>query len=281
MKPSIGDAVKSADRVLDLLETLVNVKTPQSFAALSRDLNIPKSSLFQLLRNLLSRGYVRQESKSGCYSLGPKMEELLKQLRSDSLKEIVSPFVDAACQALNETAAFYVRSRDTVIVLSTAGGGQALSYTMNVGDAAPIYAVSAGRAILAEDSAEDLNSYLNNLKPQAFTRQSKSNILEIREVIEHAAQCGFGYAFEEYTQGIVGIGKVVKYNDEPIGALNFAIPVARFDEEQDRMARSILQRESLALEAALANHHVGTEHGLFEKIAARPNHSQVPVRDNP
>ena len=51
-------SVKSADRVLDLLELLTRRGKAMSHTELSLALGIPKSSLTQLLRNLTDRGYL-------------------------------------------------------------------------------------------------------------------------------------------------------------------------------------------------------------------------------
>ena len=60
MKPKVMPAVKSASRVLRSLESLGESKQPLSFLELSRDLKIPKSSLFHLLADLTARGYVER-----------------------------------------------------------------------------------------------------------------------------------------------------------------------------------------------------------------------------
>src|SRR3546814_4131715 len=75
--------VKSADRVLNLLELLAFTPTAQSFTELSQALAIPKSSLFQLLKNLLNRGYVRQDKDTGRYLLGDTVRELVPKRRSE------------------------------------------------------------------------------------------------------------------------------------------------------------------------------------------------------
>lgn len=250
MKSSEGSAVKSADRVLDVLELLVERDAPQSFASISKALEIPKSSLFQLLRNLLARGYVNQDA-GGHYVPGSKIRDLVGRINGPSLSDIISPFVESACRELNETSAFYVRSEDQVIVISTASGGQALSYTMRLGDSAPIYVVSAGRAILAAEPLAALDDYLAGLSAEAFTRQTKVNTIDIRKAIEQAAETGFGYSFEEFTPGIIGIARAVRHGGNVIGAVNFAIPSVRFDQERDRQARRVLQSTVSAIEAAL------------------------------
>ncbi|WP_202945634.1 helix-turn-helix domain-containing protein [Pelagibacterium halotolerans] len=58
MKQGSIRKVKSADRTLDLLETLASAATGITATEISAALNIPKSSLFHLLGTLEDRGYV-------------------------------------------------------------------------------------------------------------------------------------------------------------------------------------------------------------------------------
>lgn len=251
MKLAEGTAVKSADRVFDVLELLVDNGSPQSFVGISKALGIPKSSLFHLLRNLLARGYIEQDQDLGHYRPGPKLRELVARMSTPSMVEIVSPHVASASRQLNETACFFVRAGNQAQVICTSSGGQSLSYNMSTGDAAPLHAISAGRVILGTVPAHELNAYMADLKLEAYTRQTKVNPVDVRKAIEQAGETDFAYSFEEYTAGIVGMSQGVRHDGEVVGAITFAIPVARLDEERDREARRILQSSASAIEAAL------------------------------
>src|SRR5437867_8333128 len=50
-------SVKSADRVLDILDLLAFTGREMTHAEIARRIDIPKSSLTHLLRNLVQRGY--------------------------------------------------------------------------------------------------------------------------------------------------------------------------------------------------------------------------------
>jgi DNA-binding IclR family transcriptional regulator len=232
--------VKSADRVLNLLELLALAPTAQSFTELSQTLEIPKSSLFQLLKNLLARGYVRQDEDTGRYLLGDKVRELAAKRGTRPPEEVVAPYLEAACRDLNETCAFYQRVGEEAQVIATRSGGQALGYSMRLGDRAPLFVISAGRAILAAGPDRIRDAYLHGLTPVAFTDRTTTDIADIRRVIERAASTGFAYSIEEFTKGVVGIARTVALDGNVIGAVNFAIPAVRFDKELDLKAQRVL-----------------------------------------
>src|SRR5690625_7977720 len=67
-KPSAG--VKSATRVLDLLEFFSATSSPATLTQIARQLGMPKSSTSALLNTLVNRGYV--EADAGGYVLAAR-----------------------------------------------------------------------------------------------------------------------------------------------------------------------------------------------------------------
>ena len=57
--PARPNAVKSADRTVELLEVLSASDRPLTLTELHRELSYPKSSLYMLLQTLVARGWGR------------------------------------------------------------------------------------------------------------------------------------------------------------------------------------------------------------------------------
>src|SRR4051812_12081245 len=74
-EPESGARVKSAERVLDLIETLAAHERGLSFPALSQITGFPKSSLHALLGVLTVRRYLAFDETTRLYSLGSKIWE--------------------------------------------------------------------------------------------------------------------------------------------------------------------------------------------------------------
>ena len=64
MKLGQPSSVKSLDRGLDILEYVAGCAEPPSFSQLLGSLRIPRSSLFHLLTNLLSRNFLERDPKT-------------------------------------------------------------------------------------------------------------------------------------------------------------------------------------------------------------------------
>jgi DNA-binding IclR family transcriptional regulator len=94
MKFETAAPVKSAGRVLDILEAVAASAGHASFSSLMTGLAIPRSSLFQLLGNLTARGYLQQDAATLHYRLGAKIGELARRQPSPPLRQIVQPLLD-------------------------------------------------------------------------------------------------------------------------------------------------------------------------------------------
>jgi hypothetical protein len=73
MKLGQTSAVKSLDRGLDILEYVAGCPEPPSFSQLLGSLGIPRSSLFHLLTNLLSRNFLERDPKTERYRVGAEV----------------------------------------------------------------------------------------------------------------------------------------------------------------------------------------------------------------
>ena len=238
--PSSVRTVKSADRTIDIFEALAASALPLSMAELSKELDIPKSSLFHLLATLQHRGYV-EEASHGRFRIGPRFKEIARSIEGrQSLADIVRPVLESFSGGLNETSGFSVECGDAVEVLCTCTGRQALTYTMRCGDLAPLYAVSAGKAILSSKSPAWLEDYVERVRLEAFTPKTIRTTERLLREVERARSEGVAYVDEEFTPGIIGMAALVRSGELVVGAINVALPTVRATAEHVAMIRQRL-----------------------------------------
>lgn len=251
MKRDELSAVKSLDRGLDILEYVAGAKQPPSFSRLLADLEIPRSSLFHLLNNLQARDFIGRDPATGGYRLGPGVSKLGRAAPQPSIRDQVSPFLQKLSDEINETCGFYVRVQNSVEVIASAISTQALSYTMKIGARAPLYAVSAGKIVLAELSPAASKEYLADAKlipVIPHTIRSKARLVqEIREV----RSTGFAYSREEFSPGIAAVATAVRRDGAFIGALNIAVPTVRFTSNRVVEFKEALRITAQELAAAI------------------------------
>jgi IclR family transcriptional regulator, acetate operon repressor len=247
MKLSQTAAVKSLNRGLDILEYVAGSAEPPSFSQLMESLGIPRSSLFHLLTNLLSRRFLERDPKTERYRLGSEVVTIARKAQSPSLSDRVAPYLNQLSLEVSETCGFYVQVSDSVEVVASAISTQALSYTMKVGMSAPLYAVSAGKIVLSELRSQELSTYLDRVAFASVTPHTVRSKSRLKKEIQSVRASGFAYSREEFTLGITAIATAVRSDGKFCGAINLAVPSARFTPDRDAEFREALRRAARAV----------------------------------
>ncbi len=251
MKRDDSPTVKSLDRGLDILEYLAVAEQPPSFSRLLADIGIPRSSLCNLLNNLQARDFIARDRETDGYRLGSGLRRLARTAPKPSLRELVSPFLQQLSRDINETCGFYVRVKDAVEVVASAISTQALSYTMKTGARAPLYAVSAGKIVLAELEPAALNEYLGRVALVSATPRTVRSKTRLRQEILQIRTGGFAYSHEEFTPGITAMATAVRRGSTFVGVINVAVPTVRFTSARQSEFRDALRVAARAIGDAL------------------------------
>ena len=236
--------VKSADRVLDLIEFLARGGREVSHTEIAEALEIPKSSLTQLLKNLVLRGYVDLTANGRGYRLGETLLNLSQSVgRGRNLVSEAETFLPELTRDTGESSALNQLKDDRAEVVASVLGPHRLVTHMRLGDLAPLYATSGGKAILAHMPEPFLKTYLAQVTFEAATPATLKSAKALTRQLATIRKTGFAYSHEEWTPGIVGIGvPVLDRAGAPLGAINVAIPAARFDAAVQQRSEHALLR---------------------------------------
>ena len=108
---------------------------------------------------------------------------------------------------------------------------------------APLYAVSAGKIMLSELTAQELNQYLAHVAFAPVTPHTVRSKSRLKKELQKVKATGFAYSHEEFTLGITAIAVAVRDAASKLhGAINLAVPTVRFLPERDAEFREALAR---------------------------------------
>ncbi|MGH8703060.1 MAG: IclR family transcriptional regulator [Burkholderiales bacterium] len=253
MKSPQGTVVKSADRALDLLELLARRGTALSHTELASALNIPKSSLTQLVRNLAARRYLVFAPGPNTYAIGPAVQALVRRVREGvDLAALAEPLCVQITRDTGESSSLNLVRDGEIERVCGANSSHALNFAMTVGARAPLYAVSSGKAILAFLPAAELEAYLSKVKFERITPRTVASARRLRQELRRAAAERAAYSLEEFTPGIIGVAvPVLDGKSYPAGALNVAMPTVRYNDASRRRVIGALRAAARGMEAEL------------------------------
>lgn len=246
--PAQSSQVKSATRTLDIIEYVVAHPRPLVAQEIATALGIPVSSLSYLLATLVDRNYLVREGRR--YSPGPGLDKLQLRSAAYSLADRAVPLVRALRVQLNETASFWVREGWEIEALVTESSEQALRYAVPTGNRMPLHPLAAGKALLASLSEAELDRYFTETERLPYTASTVTSEKALRKEIAEIRKTGFSFTDEEFSLGIIGIGRAVAMGGETVGALSVAIPKVRCDEATRTRVMDLLERTAGLLQSA-------------------------------
>lgn len=224
--------VKSADRVLTLFELLGRWGREMSHAEIADVMGIPKSSLSQLLKNLVGRGWLAYSPETKGYLLGDAMIGIARgAAQTRDVIGLSAPLLAELTAATNQTSAFNVLRGDFGETVATVLGGDTLLAVMRLGERSPLYTTSYGKALLAYLPADMQDDYLARVELVPMTPRTIRSIETLRVQLQTIRRDGIAYSFEEHILGIVGTARpVVGPNGNVVGAISIATAAIRYDD---------------------------------------------------
>lgn len=242
-------AVKSADRVLDLLELLASTGRAMTHAEIARRTGIPKSSLTPLLRNLVHRGYIEPLAHSQQFQLGEGTHALARRgAHNRELLRASGPWLQHLMQATGESAGLSVLRDDVAERIASSQSPTAVLYSVHVGVMQPLYASSAGKVLLAWMPSDEREAYLRRVKLLPRTGQTIRSAAVLRRQLHQVREEGVAWSLGEFTAGIVGVAvPVLDVHGRAIAAVGIALPASRLDEARKKKMMNVLRTTAVQI----------------------------------
>ncbi|WAL81833.1 IclR family transcriptional regulator [Pandoraea sp. XJJ-1] len=252
----MSDVVRSAARVLDMLEYFAGLHGSATLATVTTVFGMPKSSAFGLLRTLCARGYLVRDEQ-GQYTLNAYFREHGFGWGGDYVARwsaLIEPVMERLAMELGETVSLgRLHDDGQVRLLKQALTNQPIRYEARVNGSYPAYCSAMGRVLLSMVSETHRERVLSACTFEALTPMTVTDPLKVREIIRQAGQDGYCVLMDESDLGGTGVATWLSVAPTlPIVALNVSCISARFPEKRERVIAALL-REATQLRAAMGN----------------------------
>ncbi len=239
----VNTDVKSAGRILDILELLARATESVSLKEVAADLSFPRSSTHGLLQTLVGRGYaLRQDGER--YALNPVCQNGPGWIGGTeaNLIAVGQPIMDRLRDDCGETVYLGVRMRShDVKRVAASVSHQAVRYDVVNQNLAPAYCSAMGRVLLAFGPPDAAASYLARLTPLARTPHTVTDPAVLAVLIAQAARRGYAISDEEMAIGGTGIAAPVRDSTaQVVAAVDLAVVTPRFLPNRERMIAAVL-----------------------------------------
>jgi IclR family acetate operon transcriptional repressor len=232
--------VKSAARILDLLELLSVVPGTVRLTDVARQMNLPKSSTSALLNTLAGRGYV--DLLGDGYAISPRYRDGDWIAGECGLmRRAARPVMESVASATGESCFLAIAVHDWhVQYVEKAVSDNPLRYDISLPTVRPAHSTSVGLALLADQPDEVLKRYLASGKLTKLTEKTVTEPRQLREAIARVRADGHATVADSSVMGASGVAAAIRgATGQAIGALCVIAPTPRFDVARDAITRQV------------------------------------------
>lgn len=238
------ETVRSAARVLDLVEFLATRAEGVTLSEATGSLSAPKSSTLMLLRTLVQRGYAYRDGSSDRYHLCDDFRTGAFGWVSDPLSRLAGvarPVMEALSEAVGETTTFGIWGEaGHARLLAKVVADLDVRYDTDLTRPIPLYCTAIGRTLLSQRSPADRASLLGQGPFPAVTPYTLTDRRKILALLETVKNDGFAIVMEEFVLGGTGVASpVFDASGATIGALNVGCVTNRFQEKRDLVVAAV------------------------------------------
>ncbi len=232
--------VKSAARILDLLELLSVVPGPMRLTEIARQMDMPKSSAFGLLSTLAGRGYV--DLLGDGYVLAKRYRDGDWMAGEFGLmRRAAQPVMGAVAAQTGESCFLAIAAHDWHIqYVEKAVSDNPLRYDIALPMLRPAHSTSVGLVLLADQPGAVLRRYLASGRVTKLTERTVTDPQRLLESIERVRAEGHATVADSSVMGASGVAAPIRgAAGAAIAALCVIAPTPRFDAARDRITQLV------------------------------------------
>ncbi|MGW3956503.1 IclR family transcriptional regulator [Streptomyces sp. NPDC004752] len=249
----MAESVKSADRVLQVIELLTAESRGLTYTEIRDRLELPKSSAHALLGTMTVRGFLSFDEATRRYGIGLRLWQAgQRYLAATSLEQSAQPYLQAVCDALQETVQLAVLDGMENVYIAKVDSTQPLRLESRVGARLPAYATGIGKALLFGMTAEQIRQLFHGVEFTQFTSTTVADVEALITVVAEARERGYATDDAEHTPGVNCIAMPVYDRHGAVcAALSVAVPGVRMSPGFSAKIIKVLSEQATALSTAL------------------------------
>jgi DNA-binding IclR family transcriptional regulator len=234
--------VAVVEKIFLLLETLAQAEKPLPLKRLTELTELPKPTVYRLLKTLQELGYVVRHGATNDYLMGHRIAELACGLQHRRLKEAAHPLMKRLYKAANETVNLGVREGLCVRYVEYLETSCPLRLIVRPGQSDNLFSSALGRAILSTHSQEEVVRLVGLSRSTFPGEKTHPRPLALKSLLAAIRKRGWSQENEETTEGVCCVAISLKSLGFPEAAVSVSIPKVRFTPTCRRQIENIFQK---------------------------------------
>jgi DNA-binding IclR family transcriptional regulator len=219
-------SLSTVEKAIDLLFHLHAEAAPRGVTAVSKALDLPKSSAHRLLSTLARRGLLERDER-GQYCPGIGLVALgLGVLENEPVVAAARPVLELEAERLGDTVFLTAARAGAVVVLDKAEGTGFLRAAPRIGSTVPLHATAVGKLYLTYAPEAVM---LGDDPLEAFTPATTTSSAALAAELERVRRQGYAENREEWIPGLSVIAAPVLAAGRMVAAVAVASASPRLE----------------------------------------------------
>ena len=242
--------VQSVDRALDVLEALAKQDGEAGLSEIAARTGLPYGTIHRLLRTLLARGYVRQESDRR-YALGSALVRL-GGVAERMVGVWAQPYLTKMVELSGETANMAVLEGDFIVYVAQVPSPRRLRMFAEVGRRVLPHSTAVGKVLMADRADAEVTSLIRRTGMPRRTANTITDLPGMLAELRRVRERGYALDLGEEELGVHCLAVGVRDGARTVAALSVSGPAERIN---------ALDQEDLAEGMRKIAHDFGAELG--------------------
>lgn len=229
------------DKEIVLIDLVIKEGNGVTLSQAITDSGLSKTTVYRNLENLTKMALLFKAG--GRYYPGAVMIRWMNSKRSKQcITKIFDPYLKGLLEEFNHTV-HLVQLQDNykAVYIQKLQHDGVLHIKSSLGDELPLYSTSAGRAILAEHTDEEINEYFDSVgELEKITVNTITDREELVRLIQSNRVEGFSTEIEQNEEGVQCVGISFKYGDLVL-AISIVSTIMESPETLSKMGRSLIK----------------------------------------
>lgn len=234
----------AAQSTLRIIRYLAGHSGPVRAATISRDLDLPRSSLYHLLNVMQREGFVVHSPEHQGFALTPLLGEIGSSvLASNALARLGTPLLErlVAETKLPVVAHLGVLQHSDVVYASKVAAARAPAVVTSIGVRLPAHLTATGRAMLSALSQAQFDAIYPDAALPLRTDKGPATVAELRSLLTRTRERGWATEDGDIDPAYASVAAVViDHNDYPAASVGLTFRRTLVDDAQwTRFGRAV------------------------------------------
>lgn len=198
---------------------------------ISRELNLPRTTVFRILHTLQTMGFICREDDERHFRPGPGLLGAgFSFIASLDYVEVAQPILQRLRDATGWSAHMAIRDGIDIVYVARCAAHSTVRSSVSIGSRLPLHATVMGRVLSWEMSEADIEALYEGKTLQRFSEQTPLTTKDFARLVAADRARGYAYSQSFFERGVSSVATPVRdASNQIIASINLTSVDARVD----------------------------------------------------